>query len=107
MVKNPSPVRGGAADLRLAVNGQRACAHGRTQRFHRGKRAENNARAGLIALWPCANMRMGWRAMVNKAYPPRLRGAGGSGESIDVEATDQLLRPRQDRGCGHARGVRP
>ena len=44
--------------------------------------------------------------MVNKAYPPRaLRRR--KRRSIDVEATDQLRRPRQGRGRGHARGVRP
>src|SRR5215468_149659 len=116
MVKNPSPVRGGAADLRHAGMGRRSCGRGRTQRFHRAKRAVNNARARLIALWPCGNMRMSLRGMVNKEYPPRLRGAGGSGEAsmskprisyVDpAKVEDAAMRAEFDR-CAREGTPRP
>src|SRR5262249_37111464 len=71
MVKNPSPGASGAAGLGRAQPGHRPCARGRKRRFRGPTRAVNNARARLIALWPCGNMRTSMRGMVNKAYPPR------------------------------------
>src|SRR5262249_59151413 len=71
MVKNPSPVRGGAADLRPAgLRREHARAAGRSG-FTGGKLAVNDARGRLVALWPCRDIRMNLRDMVNKADAPR------------------------------------
>jgi hypothetical protein len=72
MVKNPSPGASGAAGLRRLPPGHRPREHGRKRRFRGTNRAVNNARARLIALWPCDNMRTSMRGMVNKAFPPRF-----------------------------------
>src|SRR3979411_2843974 len=53
--------------------------------------------------------------MLNQRYPPAASrrgkpyetGRNGKGDMTDVEATDQLRRPGQRQGPGHARGVRP
>src|SRR5262249_2656466 len=96
MVKNLSPPVGRRPATRFCCRDLSA------------KTMVNSARARLIALWPCGTIRRRLHNMVNKEYPPYLtRAVGGSGERIDVEAMDQLCRPRHRQRRGHAGRVRP